>query len=189
MAEPDFSSEHYRTENGVVLIDIRLHTVAQLFNSLDPAPFREKDLEHEAEDYIVGSANDFPVYTPLKLVVHLPADQVGTPGAAAIEDAIHHFFAYSLAAERRRLRAYLREGRVSLLIGLAMLFVCVGLRQLLTALGDGTLEHILAEGFLIVGWVAMWHPIDTFVFGWWPARRRGRIYAKLAEVPVELRPS
>ena len=187
MADLDLSSEHYQSEDGVVLIEIRLHTVAQLFNTLDPAPFREKDIERAAEDYIVGAADDFPLRTPIKLVFYLPADQIGTPDAGAIADAIHHYFDYNFMAERRRLRAILREGRVSLLIGLAFLFGCVTIRQLLLTLGSGTFEHMLAEGFLIVGWVAMWRPIDTFVFGWWPIRHRCRIYKKLSEIPISLR--
>lgn len=188
MAEPDLSSEHYQSEDGTVLIEIRLHTVAQLFNSLDPAPFREKDIEPAAEDYIVGAANDFPTRTPLKLVFYLPPEQIGTSDANAIEEAIHHYFDYSFIAERRRLRASFREGRASLVIGLIFLIGCVAIRQLLLTLGSGTLEHILSEGFLIVGWVAMWRPIDTFVFGWWPIRHRCQIYKKLSAIPVSIRP-
>ena len=34
------------------LIEIRVNDIAQLFHTLDPFPFREKDLAAEAEDYI-----------------------------------------------------------------------------------------------------------------------------------------
>src|SRR6516165_7099691 len=39
-------------------IDISLNRLTQLFNSFDPSPFRERDLDREAEDYIVGSAEE-----------------------------------------------------------------------------------------------------------------------------------
>jgi hypothetical protein len=35
------------------LIEIRVNDIAQLFHTLDPFPFRERDLADEAEDYIV----------------------------------------------------------------------------------------------------------------------------------------
>jgi hypothetical protein len=53
-------------------IEIRLRRLQQLFNSLDPSPFHERDLDQEAEDYIVESADEFPLQTPLHLVVYLP---------------------------------------------------------------------------------------------------------------------
>lgn len=53
-------------------IELRLRHVNQLFNSLDPAPFYEQDLDTDAEEFIVGwarhvaTARDFP----LRLVAH-----------------------------------------------------------------------------------------------------------------------
>jgi hypothetical protein len=41
-------------------LEVRLSTLRQLFNSLDPSPFHEKDLDREAEEYIVGWANEYP---------------------------------------------------------------------------------------------------------------------------------
>ena len=37
-------------------IEVNLNRLTQLFNSLDPSPFHERDLDQEPEDYIVGSA-------------------------------------------------------------------------------------------------------------------------------------
>jgi hypothetical protein len=57
-------------------IEINLSRLPQLFNSLDASPFLERDLDRDAEDYIVGSAEEAPRQLPLALVIHLPADQV-----------------------------------------------------------------------------------------------------------------
>ena len=38
------------------VIELRVDKIAQLFHSLDPYPFRERDLDKDAEDYIVGWA-------------------------------------------------------------------------------------------------------------------------------------
>ncbi|MGC2078185.1 MAG: hypothetical protein WA728_19550 [Xanthobacteraceae bacterium] len=57
-------------------IEINLSRLPQLFNSLDPSPFLERDLDRDAEDYIVGSAEEAPRQHPLALVIHLPADQL-----------------------------------------------------------------------------------------------------------------
>ena len=43
----------FKNEDGYFLIEIRLSNLVQFFNSLDPSPFRDKDLDDDAERYIV----------------------------------------------------------------------------------------------------------------------------------------
>ena len=43
----------------------------QLFNAMDPAPFRERDLDPNADDYIVDWGREAPAGQPLGLVVQL----------------------------------------------------------------------------------------------------------------------
>jgi hypothetical protein len=169
-------------------IEINLSRLTQLFNSLDPSPFRERDLDQDAEDYIVGSAEEISRQRPLKLVIHLPADQLPATGAPDLGEAIHNYFAYRETHERRRLRLLFRDGRIALVTGLAFLFCCVLLRELAFSFGRGTVSNIIGEGMLIIGWVAMWRPLQIFLYEWVPIRRRCRILATLARVPVSIQP-
>jgi len=75
-------------------IEVKLNRLGQLFNSLDPSPFHERDLDQDAEDYIVGSAEEIPRQRPFTLVVHLPIDQIPQAGSTDIGAAIHNYFAY-----------------------------------------------------------------------------------------------
>lgn len=166
-------------------IEISLTKLAQLFNSLDPSPFHERDLDDDAADYIVGSAEEAPHSHPSALVIILPPDQLSE--ARAVPEAIHNYFAYRELQERRRLRTLYRDGRFTLVTGLAFLFCCVGIRELVFSFGSGTASQILGEGALILGWVAMWRPLETFLYDWVPIRRRCQLYALLAKLPVFLR--
>ena len=47
--------------------------------------------------------------------------------------------------------------------------------------------NIVETSLTIAGWVAMWHPMDVFLYGWWPLRRAGKVYRKLSAIPVEVR--
>lgn len=53
-------TKHYARRAPGARIEISLNRVSQLFNSLDPAPFHERDLDRNAEDYIIGSAGEIP---------------------------------------------------------------------------------------------------------------------------------
>lgn len=178
----------YRREGEVTLIELKLLRIDQLFNSLDPSPFHEKDLDHDAEAYIVDSLRDLPPDTPVKIVIYLPAEELIELTAKTASDAIRHYFAYCREAANRRLRLLLREGRFALGIGLCFLFICIALRQLFFRMPVSTLGDIAAEGLLILGWVAMWRPMELLLYDWWPVRRLVKTYTQLATIDVELRP-
>jgi len=177
----------YRQEAGYGLIEIRLHSVGQLFNSLDPAPFHEKDLDHDAETYIVESVRELPRALPLKLVVHVPEAERAAAEAANVKDAIQHYFDYRQWAERATLHRLLSQGRIALFIGLLFLAACMGAREIVLSFGSGPLARLIGEGLMIIGWVAMWRPVEIFLYDWWPIRRTCDVYGKIAQMPVEIR--
>ena len=179
---------HYNREGGYYLVEIKINEVRQLFNSFDPAPFREKDLELSAENYIVDSVQEFPLKTPVKLVLHLPRLACTDEALDGVPDAIHNYFSYRADITAKEFRFTLKQGRIALLIGCAFLFVCLAAQQFIVSLKKADLMWlIIQEGFLISGWVAMWRPIEVFLYDWWPIRRKRKVFEKLAQVPVELR--
>jgi len=163
-------------------IEIRVTHPQQLFNSLDPSPFYERDLDEDAEAYIVDSADEFPLTRALRLIIYLPADP--RLGQLDFGHAIHNYFTYRADEAWRRLRFFFRDGRRSFMVGLAFLFVCIAVRQLVLALGHGLTAQIVDEGLYIVGWVAMWRPLEIFLYDWRPLQHRARLFAKLARIPV-----
>lgn len=169
------------------LIEVKVQTVQQLFNSMDPSPFHERDLDRDAEHFIVGWAQEHALHAPLRLVVHLGQPPDKSAPQADIAESIHHYFAYRADLNRREFRQLMREGWMSLLIGLAFLASCMALSQTFTAHGAGRWHPALKEGLTIIGWVAMWRPLEIYLYRWWPIRRLGKTYAKLSEVPVEVR--
>lgn len=170
----------------VYRLEVRLASLQQLFNSLDPSPFHEKDLDRDAEEYIVGWANEHPSRSSFELIVRLPAQQVEAAKRSEVGRAVHNYFAYRAEDARRRLRFLLREGRWVLAIGLMFLFACMALRELVTLIADGVADRIVQEGLLILGWVAMWRPLQIILYDWWPIRRYARLYETLSRMPVEI---
>jgi hypothetical protein len=173
----------YRSERGTYLIEIRLRELRQLFNTLDPSPFHERDLDPAAEEYLVSAAREIGV-RPSKLVLHLPAQTTNEEVAGAVT-AIRHYFEYRSRHTRQQLRLLLGRGAISLSIGLVFLVVCLLLRQLLAGLNDsGT--TILSEGLLILGWVAMWRPVEVFLYDWWPELGRRRLFDRITHMQIEI---
>lgn len=177
---------YYREEEGTYLIEIKLNQLQQVFNSLDPSPFLDRDLDDNAENYIINSVDEFPLNTPLKLVFYLPSNEQNT-ARHLLPSALHNYFDYRQQGEQRKLRTIWRQGRISLIIGLSFLFVCLSLSELIGRFGSDTFIHFLEEGLLISGWVALWRPLEIFLYEWWPVSHQQKIFAKLAYIPIEIR--
>jgi hypothetical protein len=179
--------EHYRSEKGAILIEMRLRTVMQIFNSLDPSPFHEKDLDPDAEAYITEIVQDFPLAQPMKILIHLPCKEAGCEEARTLEPAIQHHFSYLEASAARELRLKFRQGRVSLAIGIGFLLLMGVISTLISPYTHSGFAAWVAGGLLIVSWVALWEPINIFLYLWWPIRRKRRIYEKISRMQVEVR--
>ena len=171
-------------------IEIRVDDIAQLFDTLDPFPFRERDLDKDAEEFIVGWGQEFPRHSALKVIIHVPQSELASEPAKHAELALQHYFGYRADVLGRELNELFRIGRLSLVIGLAALAVCVlAARAITAALGVGNVSRFVEEGLIILGWVANWKPIQIFLYDWWPLTRRRDLYRRLAAAKVEVRSS
>ena len=168
-------------------IEIFVDKIEQLFNSMDPSPFHEKDLDHDAEEFIVSWAQEFHRHDPLVLRIHVDQYPANADAPRLLQTAIHNYFSYRRKLNRLELKRLLKQGRTSLLIGLLFLAACLLTSELLLRQKPGTLLSLLRESLTIGGWVAMWRPMQIFLYDWWPLLRVGHIYEKLSRVPVELR--
>jgi hypothetical protein len=171
------------------VIEVRVAELRQLFNAIDPSPFREKDLDPKAEEFIVSWAGELPRDAPLALLVYLerPADLEAAFGI--LKSATGEYFRQRAGSARRRLRTLLRTGRVSLVIGVAFVFasaVAVDLLGRVTGSGLGT---VLGESLVIGAWVALWRPLEIFLYDWWPIRAEARLYDRLSVMPVRIVPA
>src|SRR4051812_43084656 len=152
---PDLDRPH----SGRHLIEVKLRDIHQLFNSMDPSPFNEKDLDHDAEEFIVSWALEHPSRAPLKLVVHLAQLPEGD-ATMLIQNAVHHYFSYKAELNWREFKLLLKDGRLSLLIGVTFLIACVSLAEFLAQTWQGAWLQVFRESLMIGGWVAMWRPLE-----------------------------
>lgn len=166
-------------------IKLKLRDPSQLFNSMDPSPFIERDLDDNAEEFIVGSAQEFPAGAPVTLRVYLEHWPAEDP-TEVIRQAVHHYFAYRADLTRLEFRRLMKQGRTSLIIGLVFLATCFAILSFLRPFGAGAWTGILRESLTIAGWVAMWRPMQIYLYDWWPVRRKRQIYERLSRMSVEV---
>jgi hypothetical protein len=170
-------------------IEIRIRNAGQLFHTLDPTPFRERDLDADVADYLIDWASELPRRQPLGICIHMPQDEAQQRDAAEIAQAIPNYFAYRAEQTTRELKELFRFGRTALLIGISVLALCIVTSRIAgRILGEAYYGGLIEQGLVILGWVANWRPLELFLYDWWPLVRRRRLYRRLADASVHLEP-
>ncbi|MBS0387764.1 MAG: hypothetical protein JSR15_04720 [Proteobacteria bacterium] len=175
----------YRRDGDLWLIELKLREPRQLFHTLDPAPFHEKDLDPAAEQYIEDAVREIGQDKPMKLIVHLPAAMCDSDDAHSLPQAVANYFDSRARQARVDLRRLLSRGGLNLAIGVGFLIACLWLRRLMIATAG---FEVLAEGLLIIGWVGLWRPVEIFLYDWWPIRRQQQRFAAVARMPILIVP-
>lgn len=171
----------------VSVIDVHVATLRQLFNEMDPSPFQERDLNPHTEEYIVSWSRELPRHSALSLRLHVDHPSGQEDDGAAVGAAIRRFFKERSSATRLRLRRLFANGRIALVIGLVFLTVALSMSRLLNTFGEpGGFAGIIKESLLVGGWVAMWRPIEVFLYDWWPISAEARLFDRLAAMPVQI---
>ncbi len=170
------------------VLDLYLEDTRQLFNSMDPAPFRERDLDPNAETYIVEWAQEAPVRQSLSLVLHLGNRSTTEADAAIVRESVREYFRRRALASRRQLQRLFQVGRYSLLIALVFLTLVIVIGESLASLISNERYASLIEDSLVIGsWVALWRPLEIFLYDWWPIRAEAMLFDRLSQMDVRTR--
>ncbi len=167
-------------------LELRVHEFAQMFNSMDPTPFLNKDLDREAEKFIETWALGFPPNTKLHIFIHIENLPTESDPNSVLSEAIHNHFNYKADLLKGDLKQLLRKGRTSLLIGIVFVSLCLIGADFIGQFVKSTIFTIAQESLTIIGWVAMWRPLQIFLYDWWPLVHRIRIYKTLGHAHIKV---
>jgi hypothetical protein len=164
-------------------VNVHVRDLAQLFHSLDPSPFWDRDLDRHAAAFIEDEFRDRRTADEWHLDVHV---HEGHANAGDLQPAIKNYYGRLSSSVRRELREHLLLGQLGLLAGVAIFLTSMGMRQLLQSnLGD--VPRMLDEGLIILAWIALWRPVEALAYEWVPLLRKRRLYDRLSAVRVSVR--
>ncbi len=169
------------------LIRLRVRDISQLFNSLDPDPFIERDLDDDAVQFIVSWAREIPHTLPVRMIVTVTEPRFTGDHLQTLQAAVANYFGQMEQLARNEFRQLMKRGRASLAIGLSILAAAVALSHLIAQFTSNPFATLLEQTVIIGGWVAMWRPMEIFLYDWWPLRRKRRDYARLRDMSVEVK--
>lgn len=165
----------YRSEGEFTCIDMVTRSAHQLFDMRDPSPFRERDLDDDAVEYLLTSAREIGHRAKLRVVITIEGERDAVLDEREIVAAVRAHLEYERGRQVRKVRELLALGRRFLLVGSGALALLLSAAELTRFLPKGHAVQILREGLVITGWVAMWRPLELLLFDWWPHLEQRRV--------------
>ena len=180
-----------RLHDSWTAIELRITHQIQFYNLLDPAPNDEKEINRATEAYIMDSLEDMPndKRSAAKIILYLEQALYDDEETRTdMESAIHSHFALRHCAANQKYKLSMVKGRRYLLRGLIFLVICLILSSVVTSTYDqNDILYAIGQSFVVIGWVALWKPVEFYLYDRRDILDEIKILTQLETIPVETR--
>jgi len=169
----------------MIEIPVKLRSVEDLFDPFDPAPASSRRLADGAVSNMLaklkGSTSPGPVVVSLLLASSSPGDE-----DAALRAAVPAHFQRMTDVATSEINRMKLITRVFVPVGFVIMALCTFMSEFLIISSERQLAHSIAEGILVLGWVALWAPFEYLLFNRLPVIRERSYYRQLAAAEVKV---
>ena len=163
------------------IISVAIGNYADIFNELDPAPFRKRDLNQNLRDYLEDSSSDIPLKYNIILQFNISVEAMDPDKEEKIRSGLKTYFKFVRDLLRNRISQSYKKSSIYVFSSFLLLSLSYLLRTTMIA---GLFFTILVEGITIGGWVFLWEAISTFAFRNREVRGNYRHYKRFADAPI-----
>jgi len=182
----NYLGRYERDGQNRYIIDIAAQRPEALYNFFDRhADYLRRDLDPELTDYLTACVRELPHQTPLVIRFTFPEAQEEEK-YARIRRSINSFFLYMADLEREAITQMLSRSGVLFVVGAAIMFLAVWVRQHFGENGS-VFGDVFAEGLTVAAWVSLWEALALVLLEWLPRRRNTRRFERLAAAEVQFR--
>lgn len=169
-------------------ITLKLDRIKDLFQEPEFDPFVPQVNSSSGIDQIISELKPTSLSCQVRTTILLPADKLSENLEQLTIEALQRYCTARIDRTSNDL-AFLRgRGIRALQRGLLFLAVCLLLSSLFDGLEHfpGLIRRFLSEGFLIAGWVSLWHPIELLLYEWGPYLRQKQIYELIKDMELKV---
>ena len=171
-------------------LELDLADIGQLV-AVDAAwPLHAGCLRPAAETAIIEWARRQATDAHLAITIFLPESALGHPEAARLAAALSNHFGLMAKAQQHDTEEHLGDARQRLVLGLMIFFVCMtAVWWIASEWPERPATRVLRESIGILGWVALWKPLEMLLHDRRPLARRSKLLRRLAAANVRVCPS
>jgi len=165
------------------LVEIGVSDTAQLFDRFDQSSPAGRHLDSKIDQLIVHLAEERPSASYV-LSVRIRELTPSPTDARALATVIREHFDHRAHEASAKFGFLVSNGRRDLVVGFLFLFICGTIGLVAGKVLPTNVGGLVQEGFVIIGWVALWSPVDLFLYELRPLRRERDLLRALRNMEV-----
>ncbi len=167
-------------------ITLHLENLEQFFRVPEPDPFDPQVRFSSGLDTIIGELKPAALIKKVRARIILPPDQITPDVEQKLREALTRYCQHQIREQRQDLISLRWQGIKALQNGVIFLAVCLLLSTFMESAEflPEWLRRFGGEGFLIAGWVSLWHPIEILLYEWWPISRQIHIHESIMRMEI-----
>ncbi|MGA1866642.1 MAG: hypothetical protein ACMUFK_04155 [Thermoplasmatota archaeon] len=167
--------------SNAFIIKISIKNYSDIFNDLDPAPFKKRDIDPDLRVYIEDSSIDIPLKNKISLQFNAPKHVKDDEKEKKVIMGLNTYFQFIIRTFEKDISHGYKKGAIYIACSFILLLSAYYLSSILPS---NFLLVTFMEGLFIGGWVFLWEAIAVFVFKNREIKMKLKRYRRLKEAPV-----
>jgi hypothetical protein len=176
-------------------ITLALPDADSLFVIPEANPLHGKTVYEPGIDTINDLVRNIRRKDEICLILNLPRQKISPDLESRIKKAVDDYCDFQIVSIKRNLELQTRQGRRTLVFGIAILIICLLLSGLGFYISSNAASPLLYaiggfmyNGFMIIGWVSLWTPTSMLVFERWPDWISKNTFIRMKKMQIRVLP-
>jgi hypothetical protein len=167
-------------ETGAFIISVALDHYVDVFNELDSAPWRKRDLDHDLRLFLEDCSSDIPLQHDVILQFNVEQERQDALKEERPKAGLKTYFTFVRSALQKKLSRSYQRSTVYAVGAFFLIFASYSLAATTTSPLLATLFEVVAIG----GWVFLWEAISTLAFQGREAHDRHKMYQRFSTAEI-----
>jgi hypothetical protein len=163
-------------ETGAFIISIALDRYVDVFNELDSAPWRRRDLDHDLRVFLEECSSDIPLKYDVILQFNVEQETQDTTKEDRLKVGLKTYFTFVRSSLQKEIRRSYERSVIYVVVAFFLLFASYSLSVAATNAFLASIFDVIAIG----GWVFLWEAISTLAFQGRDAREKYKAYQRFS---------
>jgi hypothetical protein len=166
------------------VINVVVNKYEDIFNNLDPSPFKRRDLNSNLISFLEDCSSDIPLKQRTVIQFQVPKSGRRQDLEDLITTGLRTYFSFIMNSYSRRIKMINERNMVFVGISFLLLLAASFMTRLKV---DNLFFTTLNEGIFIGGWVFMWEAISSNSIEKREIKNRYRQYKRFFDSPIEFK--
>ena len=148
-------------ETNAFIISVAIQDYVDIFNALDSAPFRIRDIDQDLRIFLEESSSDIPFKHDIIIKFSVSREKQNEEKEEKVKLGLKTYFSNVRNSLRREISGSYQKSTFYMAASFLLLLASYSLRPLFV---DSIVFTTLVDGVSIGGWVFLWEAISNFIF-------------------------